>query len=194
MYTTTEIISPTARATVKDFLKQKYGCHFTETYYNGLDNKTYGDYKYQNGNLIFNVDYKYSEYNSGYVSLELTDYKQETWLLNSNIHYLCFETPKEIVILRNRAMLHFAKQCIIADYGSGKDFFSTSTHLTYTPNFKDMSIQNLKYFRPMFVPKKYLGLIKDNVECHCPKKQGCVASVKISFLRLCGLIECYHQK
>ena len=190
----TEIITPTAKGVVRSFLQDKYGCHFTEKYYNGLDNKIYGDYGYQHGDLLFNVDFKHSWYNSGLVSLELTDYKKETWLLNNNIHYLCFETPKEVVILRKRAMLHFAKQCIIADYGSGRDFFATSTHLKYNKDFKGLAIQNLKHFRPMFVPEKYKSLIKEYVECHCSKKQGCIASVKISFLKMCDLIEFYYLK
>ena len=137
---------------------------------------------------------KYHRHDQELVSLELTDYKKETWLLNNNIHYLCFETPKEVVILRKRAMLHFAKQCIIADYGSGRDFFATSTHLKYNTKLKDLSIQNLKYFRPMFVPEQYKSLIKEYVECHCSKKQGCIASVKISFLKMCDLIEFYQLK
>ena len=52
----------------------------------------------------------------------------------------------------------------------------------------------MKCFRPMFVPEKYKNLIKDYVECHCPKKQGYVVSVKISFLKMCDLIEFYYLK
>ncbi|WP_255811278.1 hypothetical protein [Treponema denticola] len=124
---------------------------------------------------------KYHRHDQELVSLELTDYKKETWFLNNNIHYLCFETPKEIVILRKRAMLHFAKQCIIADYGSGRDFFATSTHLKYNKDFKDLSIQNLKHFRPMFVPEKYKSLIKEYVECHCPKNKTALLALKSAF-------------
>ena len=54
-----EIISSAARNGVKRFLKDTYGCEFSETHYNGLDNKEFGDYYYESGNLKINVDYKY---------------------------------------------------------------------------------------------------------------------------------------
>lgn len=194
MVKNTEVITSAAKEVLRNFLQEKYGGCFREKYYTGLDNKIYGDYQYCYKDLLFNVDFKHSNYNSGFVSLELTDYKKETWLLNNNIHYLCFETPKEIIVLKRDKMVHFAKQCIIADYGSGRDFFATSTHLKYNKEFKDLSIRNLQRFRPMFVPEKYKSLIKEYVECHCSKKQGCVASVKIGFLKMCNLIEFYFLK
>lgn len=190
-----EIISSAARNALKRFLKDTYGCEFSETHYNGLDNKEFGDYCYESGHLKINVDYKYSENPnlSKVISLELTDYKDETWLINDNINLLVFETTSQIVILSHEKMKRLAKTCLIADYGNGKGFFDTSTHIGRNKHFIVLSKAHFENVEPLQLSCETMNSIRDFVECHSPRG-ACVASVKIALLERENLIEGRYAK
>lgn len=191
-----EIITNIAKEKTFEFLKKNYKKDFIERYYEGLDNKKYGDYCYISDDIKINVDFKYSDKQSqnGKISLELTDYKNETWLTNNNINYLVFETPKEIIILSHNKMKRLAATFLTADYGNGKDFFQTSTNLYKNPHFKDWSIKHFENIKPLTISRAKYKKIKNYVECHSITNQGLLVSLKIEFLEILGLIEFYYLK
>ncbi|MEL3906854.1 MAG: hypothetical protein P1P65_07505 [Treponema sp.] len=83
---------------------------------------------------------------------------------------------------------------LTADYGNGKDFFQTSINLYKNPHFKDWSINHFEKIKPLTISRLKYKEIKDYVECHSITHQGLLASVKIKFLEMLGLIQFYYLK